>query len=130
VPFPSQFLNPNTRQAVFTALVHPGDYLNHSSSSQSHGGLSTIEKTDTGILFSLYLQSGRAINVHDWFEAFCSVIEQQNEEEEEETEVDNDENVLQARFIRALHELDHMGFVRHAGRKADHITRTVFDCLL
>ncbi|KAG1886783.1 origin recognition complex subunit 3 N-terminus-domain-containing protein [Suillus subluteus] len=34
---------------------------------------------------------------------------------------------VQARFIRALQELDYLGFVKHTGRKADHVMRTVFD---
>lgn len=45
-----------------------------------------------------------------------------DEEEEEEWKVE-----VQARFIRALHELDHMGFVKHTGRKPDHVIRTTFD---
>ena len=34
---------------------------------------------------------------------------------------------IQARFIRALHELDYLGFIKHTGRKADHVVRTVFE---
>ena len=34
---------------------------------------------------------------------------------------------VQARFIRGVHELDFMGFLRNTGRKPDHVTRTVFD---
>ena len=36
---------------------------------------------------------------------------------------------VNARFIRALHELDYLGFVKHTKRKgkADHVLRTVFD---
>jgi origin recognition complex subunit 3 len=34
---------------------------------------------------------------------------------------------VQARFIRGVHELDFMGFLKHTGRKPDHVTRTVFD---
>jgi len=34
---------------------------------------------------------------------------------------------VQARFIRALQELDYLGFIKHTGRKADHVMRTVFD---
>ena len=34
---------------------------------------------------------------------------------------------VQARFIRGIHELDFMGFLKHTGRKPDHVTRTVFD---
>ncbi|KZV62487.1 hypothetical protein PENSPDRAFT_642136 [Peniophora sp. CONT] len=51
-----------------------------------------------------------------------------------EAEDDEDEDAeekwkmhVQARFIRALHELDYLGFVKHTGRKADHIVRTVYD---
>lgn len=34
---------------------------------------------------------------------------------------------VQARFMRALQELDYLGFVKHTGRKPDHVLRTVFD---
>jgi len=34
---------------------------------------------------------------------------------------------VQARFIRALHELDYVGFIKHTGRKRDHVLRTVLD---
>jgi origin recognition complex subunit 3 len=34
---------------------------------------------------------------------------------------------VQARFIRGVHELDMMGFLKHTGRKPDHVARTVFD---
>jgi len=33
---------------------------------------------------------------------------------------------VQARFMRSLHELDYLGFIKHTGRKADHVLRTVF----
>ena len=32
-----------------------------------------------------------------------------------------------ARFIRALHELDHIGLIRHTGRKKDCVIRTVWE---
>ncbi len=44
------------------------------------------------------------------------------EEEEERWKVE-----IQARFIRALHELDYLGFIKHTVRKADHVVRTVFE---
>jgi origin recognition complex subunit 3 len=36
---------------------------------------------------------------------------------------------VNARFIRALHELDYLGFVKHTKRKGkvDHVMRTLFD---
>ncbi|KAI0705509.1 origin recognition complex subunit 3 N-terminus-domain-containing protein [Earliella scabrosa] len=45
-----------------------------------------------------------------------------DEEEEERWKLE-----VQARFIRALHELDYMGFVKHTGRKPDHVIRTIYD---
>jgi len=34
---------------------------------------------------------------------------------------------VQARFVCALHTLDFLGLVKHTGRKAEHIVRTVYD---
>jgi len=34
---------------------------------------------------------------------------------------------VQARFVRALHTLDFVGLVKHTGRKAEHVMRTVYD---
>jgi origin recognition complex subunit 3 len=120
---------------------------------------------DTSILFKRYLDSGRTINVYDWFESFQAVLEQQKEElsktspmtmrkgkkkagssakakgkgkekqvvvavaEEDGEEQSGEEWKLevQARFMRALHELDYLGFIKHTKRKADHVVRTVFD---
>ncbi|KAI0336000.1 hypothetical protein GY45DRAFT_1316025 [Cubamyces sp. BRFM 1775] len=55
-----------------------------------------------------------------------------DDEEDEEEEMDEEEEErwkveVQARFIRALHELDYMGFVKHTGRKPDHVIRTIYD---
>ena len=54
-----------------------------------------------------------------------------SEDEVNDDDEDSEEwqEEVQARFIRALHTLDHMGLVRHTGRKADHIIRTVYDVL-
>ena len=77
------------------------------------------------------------INVYDWYESFSQVIESQRshlappaddsghvdeEEDEEEWKMH-----VQARFVRALHTLDFVGLVKHTGRKAEHIIRTVYD---
>ncbi|EIN14575.1 hypothetical protein PUNSTDRAFT_49319 [Punctularia strigosozonata HHB-11173 SS5] len=36
---------------------------------------------------------------------------------------------IRARFMRALHELDRLGLIKHTGRKADHVIKTVYDQL-
>ena len=48
---------------------------------------------------------------------------------ETEEELERWKVEVNARFIRALHELDYLGFIKHTKRKgkADHVSRTVFD---
>ncbi|KAL4253363.1 ORC3 family protein [Abortiporus biennis] len=55
--------------------------------------------------------------------------EEEDEEEIEETEKEQEawRMEVQARFIRSLHELDFMGFIKHTGRKADHVIKTTYD---
>ncbi|KAI0696528.1 hypothetical protein BC835DRAFT_1305590 [Cytidiella melzeri] len=104
------------------------------------------ELSDTSILFRRYMEAGRLINVYDLFESFAVALDTQREQrsiaaskhkgkhkapqvDEEPTE-DEDEKwtaEVHARFMRALHELDYMGFIKHTGRKADHVLRTVYD---
>ena len=85
------------------------------------------------------------INVYDWYESFSQVIESQrshlapapadghgggksdghvdvDEEDDEEWKMH-----VQARFVRAMHTLDFVGLVKHTGRKAEHVMRTVYD---
>jgi origin recognition complex subunit 3 len=92
---------------------------------------------DASILFRRYLEAGRMINVYDWYESFSQVIESQRSHlaptdgGESNGHVDEDEEEwkmhVQARFVRALHTLDYVGLVKHTGRKAEHVMRTVFD---
>lgn len=85
------------------------------------------------------------INVYDWYESFSQVIESQRShlappapadgrvgrESNGHVEDDDDDEEwkmhVQARFVRALHTLDFVGLVKHTGRKAEHVMRTVFD---
>jgi origin recognition complex subunit 3 len=90
---------------------------------------------DASILFRRYLEAGRMINVYDWYESFSQVIESQRSHlappAEENGHVDEEEEEwkmhVQARFVRALHTLDYVGLVKHTGRKAEHVMRTVYD---
>lgn len=43
--------------------------------------------------------------------------------------VDGRKREFQARFMRAIHELEFVGFLKHTGRKADHVLKTVFDVI-
>ncbi|KAF9551722.1 hypothetical protein CPC08DRAFT_823151 [Agrocybe pediades] len=152
-PFPSELLNPSIRASMVSGLLRPYDYAEDPSSmvpTEPSPDKAIWELPDTSILFKRYLDSGKMINVYDWFESFKYVLDtqrsqtrelrtaspkkrakgkaakrqevQMTEEEEEQWNVQ-----VQARFIRAMHELDYLGFIKHTGRKADHLLRTVFD---
>ena len=110
------------------------------------------------------MDSGRMINVYDWYESFAVALDAQREhlrrreiaereaphtpsrgrnkgkqkaaedmemnddEEEFDEEIEEKWRIeVQARFMRALHELDFMGFIKHTGRKADHVIKTIYD---
>ncbi|KIM92135.1 hypothetical protein PILCRDRAFT_810149 [Piloderma croceum F 1598] len=156
-PFPSEMINPNIRASIVSGLLHPLDYVNLDDVRQQQPEL--WELPDTSILFKRYLDSGKMINVYDWFESFAVVLESQKRHrkrsklngnnsktisrkgkgkqrqvddvmDEDEGENEEDEKwkmEVQARFMRSLHELDYLGFIKHTGRKADHVLRTVFD---
>jgi origin recognition complex subunit 3 len=150
-------INPNIRASIVSGLLHPLDYVNLDDVRQQQPEL--WELPDTSILFKRYLDSGKMINVYDWFESFAVVLESQKRHrkrsklngnnsktisrkgkgkqrqvddvmDEDEGENEEDEKwkmEVQARFMRSLHELDYLGFIKHTGRKADHVLRTVFD---
>ncbi|KIY49747.1 hypothetical protein FISHEDRAFT_40796, partial [Fistulina hepatica ATCC 64428] len=164
-PFPIDLINPAVRPSIINGLLHPHDYAALDSDADTQHAL--WELTDTGILFARYLDSGRMINVYDWFESFQVVLETQRqqararrnkkqgrksriasrsptksprkrtrknvqaEDEMQDTNEDMDESKwtmqVHARFMRALHELDYLGFIKHTNRKADHILKTVFE---
>ena len=75
------------------------------------------------------------INVYDLYESFSQVIESQrshltrdgNESDGQTADDEEWKMHVQARFVRALHTLDFIGLVKHTGRKADHVMRTVYD---
>lgn len=88
------------------------------------------------------MDGARLINVYDWYVAFKLGLDAQRAErvKGKEKVVDDDgakgkvvnddeawQREVQARFWRALHELDYLGFIQHTKRKAEHVVRTVLD---
>ncbi|KLO06741.1 hypothetical protein SCHPADRAFT_882487 [Schizopora paradoxa] len=67
----SELTNPAPRVNVIGALLNPGRYLEHTS-SEDHEKQSL---PDTSLLFQRYLESGRMLNVHDWYESFAGALE-------------------------------------------------------
>lgn len=166
--YKNQLVNPSLRACVVAGLLRPHDFVVPNDDDDARRvEFSLWELPDTSILFRRYLDSGKMINVYDWFESFQLVLESQQrnlkkkraaeiksrprsptkragkgkgktkaarreeEADDEVDEVEEDEDrwklEVQARFMRAMHELDYLGFIKHTGRKADHVLRTAFD---
>ena len=156
-PFPSELLNPCPRATVISALRDPFSFTaplalpdpqrQMAMSTTASATTTTTTKEghqlfDTSILFERYLDGARLINVYDWYVAFKLGLDAQRAErvKGKEKVVDDDgakgkvvnddeawQREVQARFWRALHELDYLGFIQHTKRKAEHVVRTVLD---
>jgi origin recognition complex subunit 3 len=141
-------LNPAPHATIVSALLQPYTFLLPTSRDNDHPLMTNQQQRlpiwklpDTSILFRRYLEAGRMINVYDWYESFSQVIESQRSHllvpasadgGESNSHVDEEDDEewkmhVQARFVRALHTLDFVGLVKHTGRKAEHVMRTVYD---
>ncbi|KAK0469029.1 origin recognition complex subunit 3 N-terminus-domain-containing protein [Desarmillaria tabescens] len=133
-----ELINPSIRASIISGLLRSHEFSDNVKNPEE---INLWELPDTSILFRRYLDSGKMINVYDWFESFQPVLETQRREtlgprkgsrrKRGKKVVGGNEDKwklqVQARFIRALHELDYLGFIKHTGRKADHVIRTAFD---
>ena len=77
---------------------------------------------DICIAYKLHLECGSLVNLYDWLQAFVTVATattpgaKNRKEKKVSTE-------LRARFIRAVSELQFLGFIKATRRKTDHVTR-------
>jgi origin recognition complex subunit 3 len=172
-------LNPNIRASIISGLLNPHVYLRFNPGApDDHEAEPDLHLLpDISILFRRYLDSGKLINVWDWYQSFVAVCDTQRAErkknlelarnqansskskspkkkkgktnardssptkgsgkgkevdqecvpEEEEPDEETWSQETHARFIRTLHELDYLGFIRHTGRKKDCVMRTVWE---
>jgi origin recognition complex subunit 3 len=136
-------INPAPRATIVSALLQPHTFLPPPDDGPMAQRVPIWKLPDASILFRRYLEAGRMINVYDWYDSFAQVIESQRshlapaEGREGGSHGDGDGEEggmeeewkmhVQARFVRALHTLDFVGLVKHTGRKADHVMRTVYD---
>ena len=81
---------------------------------------------DTQIAYRLYLECGKLINLYDWYIAFRTILERDEEWLESVGGTEDDspgQQEIHARFVRAVGELRLMGFIKQTGRKKDHVSR-------
>ncbi|OAC98931.1 hypothetical protein MUCCIDRAFT_115177 [Mucor lusitanicus CBS 277.49] len=107
------------RAAVQTALTQPQHYMYCSCCHTEKSDQIVSSEHDTCILYKLYLECGRLINLYDWFVAFGCIVEREKRSPHQKLE----ENEVQARFIRSVAELQFLGFIKPTQRKTDHVIR-------
>lgn len=73
-------------------------------------------------LYALYKDTGKFINLADWYEAFVQALEVESRKHAEDCVAD-----AQTRFSLAVNELAHMGLLGATSRKVDHVCRLVWD---
>ncbi|XP_058834910.1 origin recognition complex subunit 3 [Topomyia yanbarensis] len=107
------------RAAVHTALNNPHYYLQCECCELEDNTSLISTLPDLSVAYKLHLECGRMINLFDWLQAFRSVVDESNLDEQER-QVDPK---IQARFTRAVAELQFLGFIKTSKKKTDHVTR-------
>jgi len=96
-------LEGSPRGTIENALSGPSQYLGNGMKVQP----------DTVILYSLHLECGKLVNIYDLLMSFAEVASP-------DTKCDK---MVQARFFRALSELQYLGYMQPTKRKTDHMVR-------
>ncbi|XP_068087230.1 origin recognition complex subunit 3 [Hyperolius riggenbachi] len=111
-------LNAVPRVALHTALNNPSSYLKTLESED--GALSSVAP-DICIAYKLHLECGRLINLYDWLEAFATVVNTSDGSDSDALQ--QVDEMTHARFIRAVSELELLGFIKPTKQKTDHVAR-------
>ncbi|XP_054018545.1 origin recognition complex subunit 3 isoform X2 [Dryobates pubescens] len=117
-----EHLNAAPRIALHTALNNPFCYLKNQTLQTDGGGISN-KAPDICIAYRLHLECGRLINLVDWLEAFSTVVMAAEGPKADAASSAQDDDVIHARFIRAVSELELLGFIKPSKQKTDHVAR-------
>ncbi|KAM9636499.1 origin recognition complex subunit 3 isoform 8-T13 [Morphnus guianensis] len=117
-----EHLNAAPRIALHTALNNPYCYLKNQA-LKSDGGSISNKAPDICIVYKLHLECGRLINLVDWLEAFSTVVTAAEGPNADAASSDQVDDIIQARFIRAVSELELLGFIKPSKQKTDHVAR-------
>ncbi|XP_072409769.1 origin recognition complex subunit 3 [Chiloscyllium punctatum] len=115
-------LNATPRTALQTALSKPYNYLQNEA-LRSEGETITNTAPDICIVYKLHLECGRLINLYDWLQAFVTVVSASEGQDPDKPSKGQVDQVLHARFIRAVSELEFLGFIKPTKQKTDHVAR-------
>lgn len=108
---------PRPRFALERALANPFDYL--ISSTDSSGVRISAKQPATAILYQLYLESGALVNIHDLWQAFYAVFENDQGNK-------FDDRMIMSLFYGALSDLKAFGMVKNSRKKTDHLAKSAW----
>ncbi|XP_052571446.1 origin recognition complex subunit 3 isoform X1 [Peromyscus californicus insignis] len=117
-----EHLNAAPRIALHTALNNPYYYLKNEALKSEEGCIPNIAP-DICIAYKLHLECSRLINLVDWSEAFATVVTAAEKMDANSTTSEEMNEVIHARFIRAVSELELLGFIKPTKQKTDHVAR-------
>ncbi|XP_052840799.1 LOW QUALITY PROTEIN: origin recognition complex subunit 3 [Drosophila gunungcola] len=108
------------RAALHTALNNPHFYMQCKCCELQDQAQLVGSLPDLSVVYKLHLECGRMINLFDWLQAFRSVVSGGDNEDGNQEQIDPQ---IQARFTRAVAELQFLGYIKMSKRKTDHATR-------
>ncbi|KAH8418571.1 hypothetical protein KR222_002221, partial [Zaprionus bogoriensis] len=111
------------RAALHTALNNPHFYMQCKCCELQEQSQLMGTMPDLSVVYKLHLECGRMINLFDWLQAFRSVLRSADEQDEQEPSQEQIDPQIQARFTRAVAELQFLGYIKMSKRKTDHATR-------
>ncbi|GFR80347.1 origin recognition complex subunit 3-like [Elysia marginata] len=111
------------------ALVQPGKYLNCACCQCDQASILPT-MPDLCIVYKLHLECSTLVNLFDWLQAFVTIVtandptkENAKTKKKTKSSQKNPGVELRARFIRAVSELQFLGFIKPTRRKTDHVMR-------
>jgi origin recognition complex subunit 3 len=117
-----EHLNAAPRIALHTALNNPYYYLKNEALKSEEGCIPNIAP-DICIAYKLHLECSRLINLVDWSEAFATVVTAAEKIDANSATSEEMNEIIHARFIRAVSELELLGFIKPTKQKTDHVAR-------
>ncbi|XP_068407585.1 origin recognition complex subunit 3 isoform X2 [Eschrichtius robustus] len=117
-----QHLNAAPRIALHTALNNPYYYLKNEALRSEEGCIPNVAP-DICIAYKLHLECSRLINLVDWSEAFATVVTAAEKMDANSVTSEERTEIIHARFIRAVSELELLGFIKPTKQKTDHVAR-------
>ncbi|XP_031134931.2 origin recognition complex subunit 3 isoform X1 [Sander lucioperca] len=115
-------LNATPRTSIQAALNSPFYYLQNDRLKTEDGTVSNAAP-DICIVYKLHLECGRLINLYDWLEAYATVVSAAEGNDPDSDNFGKVDEVKHARFIRAVSELEFLGFIKSTKQKTDHVAR-------